>query len=84
MAEASPAQLLDRFQCPSLEEAFLILSQRQKLSQERGTMDPQTNYFTEMDDFSHQINRHQVSTIFFVKNLHLYYNNKLNLTKCLK
>lgn len=33
LAESSPQELLDRFQCTSLEEAFLVLSQSQENNQ---------------------------------------------------
>ena len=36
LSEVSPNQLLAKFQCESLEEAFLNLSQRQKENQDRG------------------------------------------------
>ena len=36
LAETSPAMLLMKFQCPSLEEAFLILSRQQKENRDKG------------------------------------------------
>ncbi|XP_003426606.1 ABC transporter G family member 20 isoform X2 [Nasonia vitripennis] len=38
LAETSPTALLNKFQCQSLEEAFLILSQKQKDNQDKGVL----------------------------------------------
>ncbi|XP_043268137.1 ABC transporter G family member 23-like isoform X2 [Venturia canescens] len=40
LAESSPSQLLAEFQCEHLEDAFLLLSERQKENQERGIRSP--------------------------------------------
>ncbi|XP_066602988.1 ABC transporter G family member 20-like [Prorops nasuta] len=58
LAEASPNQLLDRFQCETLEEAFLILSKRQAEGR-------RSSYFPAIEDFGAQTinpqeNRHAI------------------------
>ncbi|XP_043476598.1 ABC transporter G family member 23 isoform X2 [Leptopilina heterotoma] len=50
LAEAPPGHLLRKFQCQTLEEAFLALSQRQKDKQDRGIMEIETEYYSELDE----------------------------------
>ena len=50
LAEASPNQLLSRFQCETLEEAFLTLSQKQKANQEREIKDVSTNSLSDLEE----------------------------------
>lgn len=39
-----------KFQCQSLEDAFLALSQKQKENQDRGITEIETEYFSELDE----------------------------------
>ncbi|XP_033209708.1 ABC transporter G family member 23 isoform X2 [Belonocnema kinseyi] len=55
LAESTPNQLLAKFQCLSLEEAFLALSQKQKENQDRGITEPQTAYLAELEEISPSI-----------------------------
>lgn len=48
LAEASPYQLLIKFQCETLEGAFLALSQRQKDNYERGITETNQNEFDDI------------------------------------
>ncbi|XP_051164491.1 ABC transporter G family member 23 isoform X2 [Leptopilina boulardi] len=50
LAEAPPGHLLMKFQCQTLEDAFLALSQRQKDKQDRGIMEIETEYYSELDE----------------------------------
>lgn len=50
LAEASPNQLLNKFQCDTLEEAFLTLSQKQKENQDQGIKDGSTNFLPELEE----------------------------------
>lgn len=47
LAETTPQALLARFQCTNLEEAFLILSQKQKENQDKGIVEV-TNEFSDI------------------------------------
>ncbi|XP_012281429.1 ABC transporter G family member 20 isoform X2 [Orussus abietinus] len=50
LAESSPGELLARFRCDTLEEAFLILSQRQKERQDGGQVESVTELTTELEE----------------------------------
>ncbi|XP_046742302.1 ABC transporter G family member 20-like isoform X1 [Diprion similis] len=46
LTESTPGQIMSQFQCPTLEEAFLTLSQRQADNQERGITEVVSNEVT--------------------------------------
>ncbi|XP_015604185.1 ABC transporter G family member 23 [Cephus cinctus] len=50
LAESTPSQLLIRFQCDTLEEAFLTLSQQQKERQDLGITDGSTEMLPELEE----------------------------------
>ena len=50
LAEASPNYLLSKFQCLTLEDAFLALSQKQKENQDRGITGTPTEFLPEVEE----------------------------------
>ena len=50
LAETTPTALLTKFQCPTLEDAFLILSQKQKDDQEKGMLVVGTEVIEDLDE----------------------------------
>lgn len=80
LAEASPNQLLSKFQCLSLEEAFLALSQKQKENQDRGITETQTDYLAELEEISPTIPSTDLSYSTDVRKLIIviYYNKVIN------
>ncbi|KAJ8686912.1 hypothetical protein QAD02_022706 [Eretmocerus hayati] len=54
LAETTPNLLLARFQCTSLEDAFLILSQKQKENQDKGIMDISNDSLQDLNEVTTQ------------------------------
>ncbi|KAG7190251.1 hypothetical protein KM043_006370 [Ampulex compressa] len=63
LAESSPNELLEEFQCDSLEEAFLTLSQRQKESQERGGPDLPSTFTPRLENVASSMETYQKSHV---------------------